>query len=297
MTEDLSTHTSDTCAFHSDRPAWVRCTRCDRPICGDCVIPASVGQHCPACVRSAQKRIRSIRPDRHAAATFVIIGVTVAAYVLNLILGDRLVEWFLVQPYLVLVENEWWRLVTPVLVHGPIYHILFNMYALFVIGRVLEEGQGTRRFLIVYFVSAISASTASIAVPVFLHPRTTLPIQTDLGWLVPGGSIGASGAVFGLFGALALLLWKRRHQPSARSALTQIVVLILINLAIGFTIGGIDNNAHIGGMIGGIAIAVGFDLADTKSAWQRRSWIGIAVVLAVCAVVLFVARARLLAIA
>lgn len=224
----------------------------------------------------------------------MIVGVTAGAYLLNLALAGRLVDWFLVQPYLVLVENEWWRLVTPVLAHGPIYHILFNMYALFVLGRLMEEGQGTKRFLLTYFVSAIAASTASIAVPVFLNPRSTLPVQTSLGLLVPGGSIGASGAVFGLFGALALLLWKRRHQPAARSALTQIVVLIVINLAIGFTVGGIDNKAHIGGMLAGVVIAVGFDLSDVKAGWARRWWVGIAAVLVICAVVLVVARARLI---
>lgn len=169
------------------------------------------------------------------------------------------------------------------------------MYALFVVGRIMESGQGTERFLVTYFGSAIAGSAASVAATVFLNPRGAIPVQTGMGLVVPGGSIGASGAVFGLFGALAFLLWKRRHQPPARAALTQIAVLILINLVIGFTIGGIDNSAHIGGMLGGLAIALGFDLADTRARWARWWCIGAVAVLVLSAALLIVARSRLLA--
>lgn len=274
------------CAFHPDREAYVHCVRCGRAICGDCVITASVGQQCPECVKEGRRRVRSIAPNRAHAAVYAIMGVTIASFALDAVTGHRLTVKGMSQAYLVFAENEWWRLITPVLFHAGIFHLLLNMYALYVLGTVFEDGQGQTRFLITYFVSAISATTASLVVPVLINPAAAA---------VSGGSIGASGAVFGLFGGLALLLWKRRQQAAARAYLGQIAILIVLNLIIGFTIGGIDNNAHIGGLIGGAIVAVGFDVADARPRFAKWWWVGAASVLVISAVLLFVGRALLIA--
>jgi membrane associated rhomboid family serine protease len=132
-------------------------------------------------------------------------------------------------------DGEYWRLVTPVFVHGSLLHLGFNMYALWIIGPTVETLYGSPRFLLIYVVCAAAGSAASY---VFSSAQY---------------SVGASGAVFGLFGVL--LVADRVHKPAltrnARNLTMQIGGLIAINLVIGFTIPGIDNAAHIGGLLAG----------------------------------------------
>lgn len=242
--------------------------------------------------------MRSLRPQRRYSAVYVLMAITVVAFVLDQMSGGQVAEATKTQSYLVLVENQWWRLVTPIVAHGNLLHLAFNMYALYIVGPILEDAQGTAKFLVIYFVSAIAASTASIALPVFLTPQVLLPVRDVSGALIyPGGSIGASGAIFGLFGAMALLLFRRRDRAIFRSQLTQILVLIAINLVYGFFVRGIDNKAHIGGLIAGAVIALGYDLAESRIRLKRYWWGGAALVLVVCVVALVVARSQLRAVA
>jgi membrane associated rhomboid family serine protease len=168
--------------------------------------------------------------------TWAILGVTVALGVLAELGGMRLVLWeqlALWKPGV--ADGELWRLVTVVLVHGGILHLAFNMYALFVIGPTVEALYGHVRFLLVYVLCAAAGSAAS-------YVFTPGPL-----------SVGASGAVFGLFGML--LVSDRVHKPAltrnARNLTGQIGTLIVINLAIGLFAGTIDNAAHIGGLLAG----------------------------------------------
>ncbi len=152
-------------------------------------------------------------------------------------------------------EGELWRLVTVTLVHGGIIHLGFNMYALFIVGPLVEGLYGSPRFALVYVLTAAAGSAASFV-------------------FSPGPiSVGASGAVFGLFGML--LVSDRVHRPAltrgARNLTGQIGMLIVINLFLGFSIPNIDNAAHIGGLLAGAWL--GFVLvprgATLASFWQR----------------------------
>jgi membrane associated rhomboid family serine protease len=170
--------------------------------------------------------------------TWAILAVTIAIGVSAWLLpqGDLWTEWFALTKRGIL-EGEYWRLLTVVLVHdtqAP-FHLAFNMYALFLVGPVVEALYGHVRFLAIYLACAAAASAASY-------------VFSDA--LV---SVGASGAIFGLFGVL--LVADRVHKPAltrqARNLTMQIGVLIGVNLLIGFSIATIDNAAHIGGLIAG----------------------------------------------
>jgi membrane associated rhomboid family serine protease len=130
------------------------------------------------------------------------------------------------------LTNEWYRLITVALTHAGLLHLGFNMYSLMVLGNPLEAAFGPRKLLIVFFVSLLTGSLAS-AYFASLY----------------GASVGASGAIFGLFGAFVIV--GKRIGADIRS----IVVIIGINFFIGFAMGGVDWRAHLGGLIGGLVVA------------------------------------------
>ena len=129
--------------------------------------------------------------------------------------------------------GEWYRLFTVALTHGGIFHLGFNMYALMVLGNPIEAAFGKSRFLIIFFFSLLTGSLASI----FLSSQYQV-------------SVGASGAIFGLFGAMAVV--SRRIGADVKS----VYVIVGINFALGFILGGIDWHAHLGGLIGGALASV-----------------------------------------
>ncbi len=173
--------------------------------------------------------------------TWAILAVTVAIGVSSLVL-DQESLWF---EWLALTKSgvaagDYWRLFSVVLVHAGIIHLAFNMYALYLIGPTVEALYGSRRFLVIYLACAAAGSTAS-----YMFSNA-------------GVSVGASGAVFGLFGVL--LVADRVHKPAltrnARGLTMQIGVLIGVNLIIGFSVTSIDNAAHIGGLLAGCWLAL-----------------------------------------
>ena len=143
-------------------------------------------------------------------------------------------EFHLVLPNLdyLRATNEWYRLFSVALVHAGLMHLGFNMYALMVLGNPLEAAFGKNKILVIFFVSLLTGSLTSA----FFAP-------------INGQSVGASGAIFGLFGALAIV--GNRIGADTRS----IYVIIGINFAIGFILGGVDWHAHLGGLIGGVIAA------------------------------------------
>jgi membrane associated rhomboid family serine protease len=187
--------------------------------------------------RGAQRAFGRSRTGTSAQplVTYGLLAVTTVIS-LAILLGrqDELQSWLLLDKFALLFGNEYWRLLTVVLVHGSLIHLLFNMYALWVIGPIVEALYGPWRYLGIYALCGIAGSAASFATS-------------------PNPAVGASGAVFGLFGAL--LVADRVHKPAltrnARNLTAQIGVLIGINLLIGFTVPGIDNAAHIGGLLAG----------------------------------------------
>lgn len=261
------------CYGHPDRPTKLRCTRCDRFICGQCAIPASVGQHCPECVAEARKSAPRVRTAMavNAPATRAIIAVTVGVYVLQIFTGDALIDRF-ASNTVQIWRGEVWRLLTSVFLHAPlqgtfsILHIAFNMYILSIYGPQVEQTFGTKRFVFLYFATGFVASAVS---------------YSQNGCIV---GYGASGAVFGVVGILVYYLYNRRTSAIAGAYLGNIGFFIALNLMLGFSVSGIDNFAHIGGLIGGIALAAGFDRQKTV---QATSPVGVQI--ATAAVVLGVA--------
>lgn len=232
-----------TCYRHPDRETYVRCTRCDRPICPDCMHAASVGFQCPECVREGNKSIRQARTvfggrvGADANVTKVLIGLNVILFVGQLA-SAAFTDRFQMESLEVAFRGDFHRMLTSAFLHDPrmLLHILFNMYALLAVGSQIERLLGATRYLVLYVVAAFGGSVATLW---FINPLTA--------------SLGASGAVFGLFGAFFVLLRKLRADTS------QVLFLIGINLVFGFALGGYINNwAHIGGLVTGGAVAFAF---------------------------------------
>jgi membrane associated rhomboid family serine protease len=162
------------------------------------------------------------------SATTTLITVIAAAYLYNLVVGGLTNTFALPNIDYLTATGEWYRLLTVALVHGGIFHLAFNLYALMALGNPVEQAFGKTKFLIIFFVSLISGSLLS----------TYLATSNQY-------SVGVSGAVFGLFGAFAVV--SKRYGLEIKS----IAVIVGINFAMGFVIGGVDWHAHLGGLIGG----------------------------------------------
>ncbi len=158
--------------------------------------------------------------------------------------------------YTPLVQNgEIWRLITAGFLHGGIMHLLFNMYSLYIIGTQLENFVGKCKFLVIYFVSMISASLMSCVI----HPNVV--------------SVGASGAIFGMLGSLVYFGYHYRIYLGTVLK-NQIIPLIIFNLLLGFMMSGVDNAAHIGGLIGGLLIAMALGVQKKENKKERiNGWI------------------------
>jgi membrane associated rhomboid family serine protease len=166
------------------------------------------------------------------SATYSLIAVICAAYLVQMVVPSLQTNLMLPSFEYLQLTNEWYRLFTVALTHGGLLHLGFNMYSLMVLGNPLEAAFGPRKLLVVFFVSLLTGSLASsYFASVYSY------------------SVGASGAVFGLFGALAIV--GKRIGADIRS----IVVIIGINFFIGFAMGGVDWRAHLGGLIGGVVAA------------------------------------------
>jgi membrane associated rhomboid family serine protease len=240
------------CYRHGDRRSFVRCQRCSRVICGECQTPAAVGTHCPDCTAAARASApqrpsalsRAFRPgSRVPVVTYTILAVTSVVFLLQQLTGGYVTQLLLYWPPLTLVEP--WRMLTVVLVHSDrsLFHILFNMYSLFVLGPLIEGLVGRSRFVTLYLLSAFGGSVAVL-------------------YLAPGQAVvGASGAIFGMLGAFFVI------QRGIGGQSVQLIVLIAINMAIGFVVPGISWQAHVGGLLVGAACAL--ILVRTRRAEQR----------------------------
>lgn len=256
------------CPRHPDRISYVTCQRCLRPACPECQVTAAVGTQCVDCVREANKRVPSSRTvfggkttDGRPMATYVLIAMNVVVFALQMTLRDFsdyvVYAGLYTSPYL---EPEPWRMLTSTFAHSTTFigHIAFNMYALYICGRVLEPMLGRLRFLALYLASGLGGS---VAVLLITDPR--VPV------------LGASGAVFGLFAAMFVLLRARGVQTM------QIVILIAINLAIGFIIPGIAWEAHVGGLVVGAATAAVMAHAPKGKQRALMQWTGTALLVLV----------------
>ncbi|MDR6611546.1 rhomboid family intramembrane serine protease [Leifsonia sp. 1010] len=252
------------CYRHPDRESYVLCQRCGRTICGECQTPGAVGVVCPECMaqqRATHPRTKPAWVTRLTGSgapvvTYAIIAVCVLVFIVQT-LGSLL--GLPVNSALVYagaysypsgtfgVGFEPWRMFTSVFAHANIIHIALNMYTLFIFGMALEPLLGRARYLALFLISGFAGSLGVLLL--------ASPVQPVL---------GASGAIFGLFGAFFII--QRRLGGSA----TQMLVLLAINLGIGFLPGfNIAWQAHVGGLIGGVL--VGLIYVETRQP-QRRRW-------------------------
>ncbi|WP_425955538.1 rhomboid family intramembrane serine protease [Xylanimonas sp. McL0601] len=242
------------CPRHPDRVAYVRCQRCGRPACPECQRPAAVGIQCVDCVREAAKaaprtttavggRVRHGRP----VVTFTLIGICVGSFLLQLATGGAWTTRFLFAPGVGIAEP--WRFLTAAFLHSTSFygHILFNMWALYITGQFLEPVLGRARFITLCLLSAVGASVGVVLL--------TNPVLTTHGWVWGPAVVGASGMVFGLFGAMVPVL--RRLGSNA----AQVIGLIAVNAVLGFVVPGIAWQAHLGGLVTGFVLGWGFSHA------------------------------------
>ncbi len=232
-----------TCYRHPDRQTWVHCTRCQRPICPECMRQAPVGHQCVGCVDAAARSVRQPvtafggRPVERPLVTYVLIAINVIAFVLQKV-SDDVYRQFVLWPIGIAYDDQFYRLITSAFLHVGVTHILFNMVALYFTGPALEAALGHVRFIGVYALSAIGGS-----VLVYLLS----PIEA--------ATLGASGAIFGLFGASLVLARKLDFD------MRPIIVLIVINLVITFVVPGISWQGHIGGLVTGAVVAWAYGYA------------------------------------
>lgn len=266
------------CYRHRDRETYVRCVRCDRPICPDCMNAASVGFQCPDCVRAGNRNTRVSRTTfggrvsgRDNAVTISLIGLNVAVFLLAAATNAAALTRAVPTPLHVafalvgddVAKGEYYRLLTSAFLHyGPL-HIAFNMYALWLFGQELERLYGRLRFIGLYLVSALGGGALAYLI---IDPHE--------------GLAGASGAVFGLFGAYFVTARKIGLSTGG------ILALVGINLVLGFVIPNIGWQAHIGGLITGTAMAAVLAYAP-RGPRQRLVQAGgtLAIVVALCVLV------------
>ncbi|MEQ4720288.1 rhomboid family intramembrane serine protease [Nonomuraea sp. B19D2] len=259
-----------TCYRHPDKETWVRCQRCERPICPDCMRDASVGFQCPECVAEGNRGIRQAKSTfggnvvRAPIVTYAILAITVLVFGAQYLIGGRVTAELAMWPGRVAVLDEYYRMLSVVFVHDGVFHILFNCWALYVVGPYLERAFGHVRFLALYVISGLGGSTLSLWVD---------PLNQT--------TVGASGAIFGLFGAVFVV--GRRLNVDVRG----IAALIAINLVITFLVSGISWTGHIGGLITGSALAGALAYAPkgNRTLWQVLAIAGALALLAVLVMV------------
>jgi membrane associated rhomboid family serine protease len=249
---------AQTCYRHPNRETGVSCSSCGRPICPDCMTPSPVGMRCPECA-SHRTQVRSgpqaFAASTNAPATFVLIGLNVLAFLAEVAGGSgglastsgSVVNDFGLRGISV-ADGEAYRLVTGGFLHAGLIHIGFNMFLLFILGRMLEPAIGTPRFLALYFSSLLAGAFGALAL--------TDPLQL---------TVGASGAIFGILAATVVIARGRGFNEIAG----QLGILLLINLAFTFGASNISVGGHLGGLVGG-ALGALLILAGERGMLGRR---------------------------
>jgi membrane associated rhomboid family serine protease len=237
---------AQTCYRHPDRETGVSCSSCGRPICPDCMTPTPVGMRCPECARQRTKVTRGVGEASlfaSAPATFILIALNVVAFLAEIAssnggftgVGSSTAVGDFGLYGIGVAEGEWYRLLTGGFLHASFVHIAFNMFALFFLGRMLEPSIGTARFVFVYIASLFGGAFGALLLS---GPDTF--------------TIGASGAIFGLFGAAFVIARGRGFDAVAGS----IGVVLLLNLAISFGTPRISLGGHLGGLVVGVICAL-----------------------------------------
>lgn len=289
------------CYRHSGRETYIKCQRCDRPICPDCMRDASVGFQCPDCVARGAKETRSgqnayggKRSADPRLTTFFLIGINALVWLAITATGGRsswLAEKLMLSPagrclsgdgsgwypqvdestvcatvpdavwMSNVADGAWWQMVTSGFAHIEIWHLALNLVGLWIVGPVIEQAVGRIRFVGVYFVSLFAGSAAVL-------------------WLADpqSSTLGASGALWGLIGAMLLLAWR------VGGNVRQLLILLGINVVFTFSFPGISWQGHFGGLLGGllaVAVVVFAPKGPQRARWQALGFVALGVVLVV----------------
>lgn len=259
-----------TCYRHPDRVTGLACTRCGRPACPQCLQSAAVGQHCNDCVAQGRSDVRPVAtaPTRATPyVTYALIAINVAIFAVTASQAhsitdnhfSRLFYDWMLAPHAV-AQGEWFRVIGSGFLHyGPL-HLLVNMFALYILGRDTEMVLGRARFVAVYAVSLLGGSAAVM-------------------WLATDAfTAGASGAIYGLFGAMTVILLRLKQSP------VQMLVLIAINILISVSLPGISLWGHLGGLLAGTLATAGILFlpewmkAGSREAVVRIGWGAVAAI-------------------
>jgi membrane associated rhomboid family serine protease len=254
--------TIEVCYRHPDVQTRVHCTRCERPICPDCMIPAPVGFQCPECVEEARREFRKGpgRPFRGGISVTKALLVTIAIpFVIEIVVGgpralfdpsaQLLFDLGAMAPPAV-ANGQFWRLFTAMFLHAGLLHVALNAYFFWLFGRVVESVFGRTWMLLIFLVSGFLASVASYA----FGPVLAL-------------AVGASGAISGVFGAFIAYNYRRRHLAANAANLRMALTVIVLNAFIAVAYSSIDWRAHVGGLVAGFAL--GYLADDAVPARQR----------------------------
>lgn len=267
------------CYRHPERETWVSCTRCERPICPECLRPASVGFQCPDCVQQGNATVRRASAPyggaivaRPGVVSLILGLLNVVAFVVTVATapggltgntGSRLFDELELVPIRVAVDGEYWRLLGSAFLHIGLLHLAGNLLSLAIVGPALERVFGWWRFLAIYLVSALGGS---VAVYLFGSPF--------------GAVAGASGAIYGLFAATLIVV--RKLGLDARF----MVLAVVLNFAVSFA-PGISLLGHLGGFVTGglLTLAMVYAPKASRTSLQILA-IGVIVAVMVSAVLI-----------
>lgn len=242
------------CYRHADRETRLACTNCERPICWDCVTPAPVGQRCPECAKPSGRQPRLRNPDASPVVTVIVLAAG-ALFALGMLLpavGEQLFLWFGQHNASVTQGGDWWRVPSAGFLHASFTHVLFNMWALWAFGPALEREVGSFSFGGLYLAALLWGGVAFLWLG---EPRDF--------------AVGASGAIFGLFGAWTAIAVANRRTTMGQAQLRQMGMLLAINAALPVLVPNIAWQAHLGGFVAGFLIGLVWSGVRTNPAVDR----------------------------
>jgi membrane associated rhomboid family serine protease len=271
-----------TCYRHPDRETGLSCTECGRPVCTECMRHSPVGIRCPE--HGGKQRINPPRIVRRTSATVMdapvtraLIAINIGIYLVTAVQGsgvnapggalfDKFILW---APFV--AHGDWWRIGTTMFLHASLWHIGLNMISLWAIGRPVETYLGSLRYVLLYVVSGLAGSAGHLV------------------YDVRAPAVGASGAIFGVLGAMLILEWNATGKLAGQ-ALGWIAINLLFNVAYNSGGGNISIGAHIGGLVGGILVTLAFaNWGRGHAAYGKIGVLGAAGVAAVTAASIVIA--------